>query len=61
MLVYNVGLDLLRAMTMKNAAFWDVAKYGFNINRSFGGTCRIQFEDRRNNASKESVRPMLTD
>jgi hypothetical protein len=44
---------------MKNAVFWDVAPYGFNINRRFGGTCRLYFQGRRNNTS-QSVSNRLT-
>jgi hypothetical protein len=40
---------------MKNAVFWDVAPCGFNMNRRFGGACRLHLQGERNNASEESA------
>jgi hypothetical protein len=45
---------------MKNVVFWDVTQCEFKINRRFGGTCRLHIQDRRNNASEESVRRIVT-
>jgi hypothetical protein len=41
---------------MKNAVFRGVTPCGFVINRSFGGTCRLCLQDRRNNVNEEKCR-----
>jgi hypothetical protein len=38
---------------MKNDVFWDVRSCRFNINRRFGGACRLHIQGRRNNESEE--------
>jgi hypothetical protein len=48
--------ETLTEVTMKNAIFWDaifwdVELCGLNINRRFGGTCRLHLQGRRNNSS----------
>jgi hypothetical protein len=48
-----VGLEVFVAENLKNAIFWDVAPFGFIINRRFGGTCRLHLQGRRKNTSKE--------
>jgi hypothetical protein len=55
-----VGFDVSTAVTMKNAVFWDVAPSGFIINRRFVGTWRLQLQGRRNNASEEKYRWLLS-
>jgi hypothetical protein len=59
--VNPVGSEVVKAVIVENAVFRDVALYGFNVNRRFGGTCRLHLQGRRNNASEENVRRMLTD
>jgi hypothetical protein len=59
--VNPVGSEVVTAVTVENAVFWDEALYGLNVNRCFGGTCRLQLQGRINNASEESVRLILTD
>jgi hypothetical protein len=46
-----VGFEVFMAVTKKNAVFWDAAPCGFIINRSFGGTCLLHLQGRRNNES----------
>jgi hypothetical protein len=51
----NTGsvLCVTNSATLKNAAFWDVAPFGFIISRRFVGTCRFHLQGRRNNMSEE--------
>jgi hypothetical protein len=44
--LYYEGLEVLTAVTMKNAVFWDVAPCGFIINQRFGGTYRLHLQGR---------------
>jgi hypothetical protein len=48
---FSVGFEVFTPVTVKNAAFWDVALRGFIINWRFGGTYRLHLEGRRNNMS----------
>jgi hypothetical protein len=47
-----VGFDVFTAVTIRNAAFWDVSPRGFTINRRFEGTFGIHLQGRRNSASE---------
>jgi hypothetical protein len=49
----KVNSEVSTAVTMKNAAFRDVALCAFSINQRFGGTCRLHLQARRNNASRK--------
>jgi hypothetical protein len=43
----NVGLEVLKAVVMKNSIFWDVKLCGpLKVNGSFGGTCRLHLQCR---------------
>jgi hypothetical protein len=39
--ILNVRFEVVTAVTMKNAVFWDVAPCSSCVNRRFGGTYRI--------------------
>jgi hypothetical protein len=54
-----VGFEVLMAVTVENAVFWDVVPCALIINRHFAGTCRLCPHSRRNNMSKEK-RYMVT-
>jgi hypothetical protein len=56
----SVGVEDFTLLTMKNAVFWYVAQRGFIRNWRFGGTCRLDLQDRRNNASEEKCYTLLT-
>jgi hypothetical protein len=51
--IFSVGFEVFKAVTMKNAVFWDEASCELIINRRFGGTCRLHLQGRRDNARKE--------
>jgi hypothetical protein len=46
--VSYVRFEVLTAVTMKNAVFWDVAPCRYFVNRRFGGTYRLHFQGIRN-------------
>jgi hypothetical protein len=50
-----VGFEVITAVTMKNAVFWDVAPCRFNIKRRFGGNYRLHLQG-SNNAREGSIR-----
>jgi hypothetical protein len=49
-----VRLEVFTEVTMKNAAFRDVALCGFITNQRSGGTCRLHLQGRINNACGEN-------
>jgi hypothetical protein len=51
--IFSVGFEVFKAVTIKNAVFWDVAQCWFIINRRFGGTRLLHFQGGRNKASEE--------
>jgi hypothetical protein len=41
---YFVRFEVFKAVTMKNAVFWDVAPCRYCVNRRFGGTYRLHLQ-----------------
>jgi hypothetical protein len=44
---FIVRFEVFRAVTMKNAVFWDVALCTSCVNRRFGGTYRLNLQGRK--------------
>jgi hypothetical protein len=42
-----VGFEVVTAVTMKNAVFWDVATSRSCVNRRFGGTYRLHLQGKK--------------
>jgi hypothetical protein len=45
--LYFVRYEVFTAVTMKNAAFWDVVLCRSYVNRRFGGTYHLYFQGRK--------------
>jgi hypothetical protein len=51
-----VGFDVFTAVTMKNAVLWDLAPCrSCELNRRFGGTCRLHLQGRKIHERETSV------
>jgi hypothetical protein len=50
-----VRFEVFKAVTMKNAVFWDVTPCGSCKNRRFGGSQRLHQQDDKNGWTKNKV------
>jgi hypothetical protein len=47
------GYEVLTAVIMDSTIFWDITPFSsMNVNRSFGGTCRLHLEGRKINQAR---------
>jgi hypothetical protein len=50
----NLGFEVLTAVVMKSAIFWDITPSSpFSVNRRFGATYRLHLQGRKNKLSKK--------
>jgi hypothetical protein len=52
---YIVRLEVITALTMKNAVLWDETPCGFCKNRRFGGTYRLHHHTDNNQRARNNV------
>jgi hypothetical protein len=52
-IVHIIGSEVFKAVTMKNAAFWDVEPRGSCKNKRFGRTCRLHIQGRKKKSASE--------
>jgi hypothetical protein len=58
---FCVRFEILAAVTMKNAVFWDVASCRSCVNRRFGETYRLHFQGRKIRERGTSLNRWLAD
>jgi hypothetical protein len=53
-----VGVEVLRAVVVNVAIFWDISPCGPNVNRRFGRDCLLHLQGRKSAKQENSVQQM---